>query len=48
MGSDNFADHKEGLPDEERRWHAQYRQRQAAIQREARRRLGLPEEGDTR
>jgi hypothetical protein len=39
---------EEGLPDEERRWHAQYRQRQAAIQREARRRLGLPEEGDTR
>jgi hypothetical protein len=30
-----------------RQWHQQYRQRQAEITREARRRLGLPEEGDT-
>jgi len=35
---------EEGLPDEVRRWHERDRQRQAAITREARRRLGLPEE----
>ena len=35
---------EEGLPDEVRRWHGRDRQRQAAITREARRRLGLPEE----
>jgi hypothetical protein len=35
---------EEGLPEEERRRLEQYRQPQAAIKAEARRRLGLPEE----
>jgi hypothetical protein len=33
------------LPEQERAWHRQYRAREAAITHEARRRLGLPEEG---
>jgi hypothetical protein len=32
------------LPEQEREWHRQYRAREAEIKREARRRLGLPEE----
>jgi hypothetical protein len=35
---------EEGLPDEEREWLRRYREEQAEIKREARRRLGLPEE----
>jgi hypothetical protein len=35
---------EEQLSDEEREWHRQWRQQQAAIHQEARRRLGLPEE----
>jgi hypothetical protein len=37
---------EEGMSEEWRQWHQAYRQRQAEIQREARRRLGLPEEVD--
>jgi hypothetical protein len=36
---------EEQLPEQEREWHRQYRERQREIAREARRRLGLPEEG---
>jgi hypothetical protein len=36
---------EEQMSDEERAWHRQYRERQREIRREARRRLGLPEEG---
>ena len=36
---------EEQLPDQERAWHRQYQERQLRIRREARRRLGLPEEG---
>jgi hypothetical protein len=32
------------MSEEERDWHRQWRQQQAEITREARRRLGLPEE----
>jgi hypothetical protein len=35
---------EEQMSDEERAWHRQYRAYQRAIAREARRRLGLPEE----
>jgi hypothetical protein len=35
---------EEGLPDEQREWLRRYREEQAEIKREARRRLGLPEE----
>ena len=35
---------EEAMSEEERHWHCQWRQRQADIAREARRRLGLPEE----
>jgi ABC-type transport system involved in cytochrome bd biosynthesis fused ATPase/permease subunit len=35
---------EEAMSEEEREWCRQYRARQAAIQQEARRRLGLPEE----
>jgi hypothetical protein len=35
---------EEQLSDEERAWRHQWRQQQAAIHQEARRRLGLPEE----
>jgi hypothetical protein len=35
---------EEQLSDDQREWRLQYRERQAAITREARRRLGLPEE----
>lgn len=35
---------EEQMTDEARAWHRQYRERQAAIRREARRRLGLPED----
>jgi hypothetical protein len=35
---------EERLPDEEREWRRRYREEQSAIKREARRRLGLPEE----
>jgi hypothetical protein len=35
---------EEAMSEEERHWHRQWRQRQAEITREARRRLGLPEE----
>lgn len=35
---------EEQLSDEEREWRRQWRKRQAEIKREARRRLGLPEE----
>jgi hypothetical protein len=34
---------EEAMSDEDRQWHQRYRQREAEIQREARRRLGLPE-----
>jgi hypothetical protein len=37
---------EEGISEEWRQWHQEYRQRQAEIKREARRRLGLPEEVD--
>jgi hypothetical protein len=36
--------YEETLPDEQRAWRQQYRAQQAEITREARRRLGLPEE----
>jgi hypothetical protein len=36
---------EEQLPEQEREWHRQYQERQVEIRREARRRLGLPEEG---
>ena len=39
---------EEHMADEEREWHRQYRARQAEITREARRRLGLPEEDGLR
>ena len=35
---------EEAMSDEDRQWHLQYGQREAEIQHEARRRLGLPEE----
>jgi hypothetical protein len=35
---------EENLPEDEREWRRQYRQREAEVKREARRRLGLPEE----
>ena len=35
---------EEQMSEEERAWHRQYRERQAEITREARRRLGLPED----
>jgi hypothetical protein len=35
---------EEQLSDTERAWRQQYQEREAAIRREARRRLGLPEE----
>jgi hypothetical protein len=35
---------EEGLPDEQREWLRRYGEEQAEIKREARRRLGLPEE----
>jgi hypothetical protein len=35
---------EEAMPEEERDWWRQYRERQAAIKQEARRRLGLPDE----
>jgi hypothetical protein len=35
---------EEAMSDEDRAWWRQYRERQAAIRQEARRRLGLPEE----
>jgi hypothetical protein len=35
---------EEQMSEEEREWHRHYRERQAKIRREARRRLGLPEE----
>lgn len=35
---------EEQMSEEERAWHRPYRERQAAITQEARRRLGLPEE----
>jgi ABC-type transport system involved in cytochrome bd biosynthesis fused ATPase/permease subunit len=37
---------EESLSEEEREWRRHYRQREAEITREARRRLGLPEEED--
>jgi hypothetical protein len=37
---------EEALPEEEREWRRQYRQREAEIKAEARRRSGLPEEED--
>jgi hypothetical protein len=37
---------EEAMSEEARDWHRQWRQRQADIAREARRRLGLPEEDD--
>jgi hypothetical protein len=37
---------EESMSEEWRQWHQQYRQRQAEITREARRRLGLAEEAD--
>lgn len=37
---------EEGMSEEWRQWHQAYRQRQAEITHEARRRLGLPEEVD--
>jgi hypothetical protein len=37
---------EESLSEERRQWHQQYRQRQAEITREVRRRLGLAEEAD--
>jgi hypothetical protein len=37
---------EEPLGEEERAWHRPYRQRRAEITREARRRLGLPEEDE--
>jgi hypothetical protein len=37
---------EEGMSEEWREWHRQSRQREAEISREARRRLGLPEEAD--
>ena len=37
---------EEAMPEEARAWHRQWRQQQAEIHREARRRLGLPEERD--
>jgi hypothetical protein len=36
---------EEQLPEQERAWHRQYQERPREIRREARRRLGLPEEG---
>jgi uncharacterized protein HemX len=38
------AIYEETLPEHEREWRRQYRAQQAEIRREARRRLGLPEE----
>jgi len=35
---------EEGLPDEQREWLRRYREERAEIKREARRRLGLPDE----
>jgi hypothetical protein len=37
------AIYEETLPDEQREWRRQYREQRAAIRREARRRLGLPD-----
>jgi hypothetical protein len=37
---------EEQMSEEERAWHRRYRERQAAITQEARRRLGLPKEED--
>jgi len=37
---------EEAMSDEEREWWRQYRERQAAIRHEARRRLGLPDEDE--
>ena len=37
---------EEGMSEEWRQWHREYRQRQVEIRREARRRLGLAEEAD--
>jgi hypothetical protein len=37
---------EEGMSEEWRQWHREYRQREAEIKAEARRRLGLPEEAD--
>jgi len=37
---------EEAMSEEARAWHRQWRQQQAAIHQEARRRLGLPEERD--
>jgi hypothetical protein len=39
--------YEETLPEEQRAWRQQFRAQQAAITREARRRLGLPEEDET-
>jgi hypothetical protein len=38
------AIYEETLPEEQREWRRQYRAQQVEIRREARRRLGLPEE----